>query len=549
MSTRIATRADKLEANRQIKGEVYDCLRRGLTKAEKNNKTWVENFITDMLQEAKADPSGALGQMIARQIMQDDILTNLDQATEKLLMRDTDFMEYRILKTMFKNQREVFLDTMIRHKVLMTSRRAGKTETDCRILVGTCVKPNSPCVYINLKFENAIKQAFDICVDIANRIELTITKKSKSDGFIEFQNGSSILFKGNHDRADAQNLRGFHFRLAIVDEAQSQCNMNELVDDVLEPCLMDFTDSMIILSGTPPRVPHTYFQRAYHSNGWTPYHWTMAENPFIKDSEAEIERKCHEKGITKDDSLIQREYYGLESFDTEAQVFKGYRTYTTIPDTFKPTHIITGCDWGYNDYNSFITLAYDVKTKEGYVIKECKFNKAPVSDILNKAIEQFHWSKAWFISHNHSALLENCTMVCDTNEKAMIYELQKTYKIPATGAYKYDKANAMATLADVLRTKISVPKGGILEDEFLQTVYKRDEETDDVTNEIDDSIFHPDACDALLYASRHYVTDCGVDEIEKKPLKTSDYIKDSTGTIIRVADDEQEPFIDGGIIG
>ena len=44
--------------------------------------------------------------------------------------------------------------------------------------------------------------------------------------------------------------------------------------------------------------------------------------------------------------------------------------------------------------------------------------------------------------------------------------------------------------------------------EFEQTVYKRDEQ-DNITAEIDDDLFHPDAVDALLYASRQFAYDIG----------------------------------------
>ena len=61
---------------------------------------------------------------------------------------------------------------------------------------------------------------------------------------------------------------------------------------------------------------------------------------------------------------------------------------------------------------------------------------------------------------------------------------------------------------------------GVLVSEFEQTVYKRDEQ-DNITSEIDDDLFHPDAVDALLYASRQYAFDCG----EEIGGQSSDKIK------------------------
>ena len=70
---------------------------------------------------------------------------------------------------------------------------------------------------------------------------------------------------------------------------------------------------------------------------------------------------------------------------------------------------------------------------------------------------------------------------------------------------------AIQQLSDWCRTgRIQIPEKQALEDEFERTVYKRDEQ-DNILPEIDDDLFHPDAVDALLYASRQYAYDCGED--------------------------------------
>ena len=83
------------------------------------------------------------------------------------------------------------------------------------------------------------------------------------------------------------------------------------------------------------------------------------------------------------------------------------------------------------------------------------------------------------------------------------------YKLPVYNCYKYNKTMALAQLAEWCRTgKILVREGSALQDEFERTVYKRDEQ-DNILSEIDDDLFHPDAVDALLYASRQYAYDIG----------------------------------------
>src|SRR5574344_631513 len=90
----------KISINRAIKGEIYSALRTALLSptSTKSKKSWSAAFIEQMLAEAKKNPNGPLGQMIAKQIMADDILSKLDAETDKNLSKDYDFLEYRLLK-------------------------------------------------------------------------------------------------------------------------------------------------------------------------------------------------------------------------------------------------------------------------------------------------------------------------------------------------------------------------------------------------------------------------------------------------------------------
>lgn len=512
----MANDTDLRGMSRMIKGELYNSLRKALTEPDKSTKhSFIDDFVANVLEEAKENPSGSLGNLLAKQIMQDDIISALDQQTEKLLSKDVDFLEYRILKQLFKEQREVYLDSFVKRKCVMCSRRAGKTEVNVRIMVKTCVVPNSPVLYVNLTFQNAINQTFDKVLECAKAIELPVQNSSKADGFINFANGSSITFKGNTNKAEADKIRGFKYRLAIIDEAQSQVNMSYLLNEVVEPLLMDFEDSVLILTGTPPRCKNTYFEKAWNSSEWHNYHWTMKENPYIHNVEETIRNICLEKGLTLESDFIRREYLGEIAYDTEAQVFKGYQTFTEVPKDFLPTDIVIGVDFGFADYNGIVSLAYNRDNGQCYVFQENKFNKSTSTAIIECVCNQYENAKYFLMDrskkHNVEADFSNITIVTDSNEKTICYELAVNKKLPAYPCYKYDKAMAISQLSDWCRTgKIKVPatrqneKGevvqGFLSEEFDLTLYKRDE-NDNLLSEIDDS-YHPDIADALLYASR-----------------------------------------------
>jgi hypothetical protein len=237
----------------------------------------------------------------------------------------------------------------------------------------------------------------------------------------------------------------------------------------------------------------------------------MKENPFIKNVDNKIQEVCAEKGVTPDSAFIRREYLGEIAYDTEAQVFKGYKVYKgTVPSDFIPDHIYEGVDFGFADYNGIVVLAANVQQRRAYVIYERKFNKATVSMIIDVVREGFENGKRMLIERNPNADLANCQIFTDTNEKSITYDLSQTYDLPAYCAYKYDKALAIEQLAEECRTGriLNIADGEVV-NEFEQTLYKRDD-LDNITSEIDDG-YHPDITMALLYASRQYFYDCGIE--------------------------------------
>ena len=423
------------QITREIKGDIYAALRTALTApaSSKSKKSWTEAFIEQMLAEARKEPSGPLGQLVAKQIMQEDILSKLDAETDKALAKDVDFLEYRLMKLLYDKQREVFLDDMIHKKILIGSRRLGKTTLGTRLMVKDCIRPNRHALFIGLKFETAINLAFDETVRVAESVGLVITKKSKNDGNIEFTNGSKITFKGNYTvRAQDTNFQGDHYSLVVIDEVQSQKNVQHLIDDLLRPAMTDYPDSTMLLTGTPPRIKGTYAEKIWKEfKGWKHYSWTMADNPFIINEnhtvESIIEDICREKGITPDAPFIKREYFGSWEYDLESMVFKDYQKYKEIPATFIPTDIAIGTDYGFSDYNSIIALAYNRTTSQAYVISERKFNKATVTDIINACKEVFEYCKKFAIERNSNFDFAKLAFYCDTSDQSITYELNTNY--------------------------------------------------------------------------------------------------------------------------
>lgn len=507
----IKKREETKRVNKAIKNLVYEQLKQDLLNGDSaKQKPYYQTFLNNYLKQALKDPNGRPATTIASMIFTPDILTALDASHEREMANDINFALYKLNEDYFQEQRDVLVEINHSKKILVCcSRRAGKSYFCAGAIVKSALKnPGSRIIYINLTFKNAVKQIWDNVIKASEETGLQIDKSSKNDGEIEWVNGSSLRIKGNSNNAEADTLRGeSKVSLVVIDEAFHQKNMEYAINEVIMPFLADLGDKATILcTGTPPRIPHTYMEKLWSNDKtWRHYHWTAENNPHIPDFEKFIEEVCKAKGLTKDAPFIQREYYGvIGAYDTEAMVFKNYQTYTELPASFTANRIAIGCDWGFSDYNSIITVAYNTQSGEAYVIEEKKFNKATVSEIITEVKRSYEAAKNRFG-------IDDIQILCDTNEQSITYELYANQHLPAYNAYKYDKASAIAQLSDWLRSgKIKVNANDIyLKDEFERTLYKRDEDDDSILPEIDDDIFHPDAIMALLYASRTIAFDMG----------------------------------------
>lgn len=507
----IKKREETKRVNKAIKNLVYEQLKQDLLNGDSaKQKPYYQTFLNNYLKQALKDPNGRPATTIASMIFTPDILTALDASHEREMANDINFALYKLNEDYFQEQRDVLVEINHSKKILVCcSRRAGKSYFCAGAIVKSALKnPGSRIIYINLTFKNAVKQIWDNVIKASEYTGLQIDKSSKNDGEIEWVNGSSLRIKGNSNNAEADTLRGeSKVSLVVIDEAFHQKNMEYAINEVIMPFLADLGDKATILcTGTPPRIPHTYMEKLWSNDKtWRHYHWTAENNPHIPNFEKFVEEVCKAKGLTKDAPFIQREYYGvIGAYDTEAMVFKNYQTYTELPTSFTANRIAIGCDWGFSDYNSIITVAYNTQSGEAYVIEEKKFNKATVSDIITEVKRSYEAAKNRFG-------IDDIQILCDTNEQSITYELYANQHLPAYNAYKYDKASAIAQLSDWLRSgKIKVNANDIyLKDEFERTLYKRDEDDDSILPEIDDDIFHPDAIMALLYASRTIAFDMG----------------------------------------
>lgn len=523
-ATQAITKSSAITEGRQkrITPETQKMIREELLARDKAGTPYIHNFIRSFLKEAKANPNSQPARMLASALFKDDLMSTLDSEMNAQMAKDSEFIQYRIRQTLYDKQQQVYDDVLSKTIEAICTRRAGKTELVARLLVREAVKPDfiTPvgtaiprhALYLNRTFDNAVGQLGKPVVDLLDKFGIKYSG-SPGSGKIELENGSTISFGGYNNKGDIDKFRGFHYSLVALDEISHLRNPSVLFKETLEPALKDYgAEGRTIMTGTPPRTKANYAYQLWHNPNIKHYHWSFMDNPFIPNKDQVIEEVCKEHGVTIDAPFVQREYFGnMEAFDIDAMIFRGYKTIDKLPDTTWDRAYI-GVDFGYEDEAAVVTCLS--KGKQMYIIHSFSQAHLSISELSMKVIEALESLKSYRIAREP-------WIIADTNEKAAIYELYQTYKIKnCYCAYKYDKDVAIDQLAEWLRNdtiKVLEKSNDSLIKDFENSVWKRDEETDEITHEPDDEEYHGNAMYALLYASRQF----DFDEIGATEAKTA----------------------------
>lgn len=502
-ATQAITKSPAIVAGRhkRVTPEIQEQIREKLLGTETNGHSYITNFIDSFLKEAKKDPNSQAARMLAQSMFNPELLSSLDEQLNKQMSKDNEFLLYRIRNTLYDKQAEVFDNNIDQTIIMICTRRAGKTELNARLLLKDVTKPNHHALYLNRSFDNAVRQLGKPLDDLLMQLDMPHTGQVSS-GFIQFDNGSDITLSGYNNKGDIDRYRGGKFSMIILDEISHLRSPKVLIEEVLEPAQIDFgKEAQMIFTGTPPRNKVNYARELWSNPKIKHYHWSFMNNPYIPDKEDVIQKICEKHGVSVDSAFIQREYFGnMDAVDEDSMIFRGYRTYNELPQNVSFDKAYVGVDFGFEDAAAVISGV--VYNKTLYIVDQWSEKHQPISALCEEVKRQYDNLK-----HNYK-LKQDPWVITDTNVKEGAYELQATYKIPNVFcAYKYDKDVAIEQLAEFMRTdKILIPNKpeGILYVEAENTLWKRDDETDEITHEIDDDALHPNALMALLYVSRQF---------------------------------------------
>lgn len=447
----------------------------------------------------------------------------------KTAERDPDFESYRIRKSLFTQQREVF-DSREKLIIALCSRRAGKTVL-CSKMIADSINQR----YAEIE-ENPTKEFYFVVVAktytqasslywLKLENELTALKLpfkgSRTEGkiYVGTQKNAVILLSGSDTIEQVEKLRGNPVAFFVIDEAQSQKYCRYLLEDILLPATADFKTSKGILIGTPPRAKGTTFERIYRdANNWGKYHWNMSQNIYLPDYENILEKIKAETGLSEKDPIFRREYLGEFVYDTEALVYhitdKNYYDKAQLV-SFVNSHSMSleflgGVDYGESDSDAICVWLTAKDSREKYLILEFKQNHLLTEQIVEKIKEvaSLSWLPEELRGFIHNQLIFYCdsggggSRISRDAAAAIAMDLSIQTQAVINTAYKVDKGFSVDMLRrDVNSGFVKVPKNGIFDKEAESTVWKRDKD-DRLIYEIDDDAYHPDLLDAARYALR-----------------------------------------------
>jgi hypothetical protein len=402
-----------------------------------------------------------------------------------------------VLSDFLFEQQLKFVEDPARFKTAVTTRRSGKTVSCAADLINTAIEtPEIVAVYITLTRGVAKRNIWPELKRI-NRTYKLGAEFNESDLSINFLNGSIIYLSGAADKADIEKFRGLSIKKVYLDECQSfPIYIQELIDEVLAPALMDHAGALILI-GTPGPIPAGYFYDCANSTGWSHHFWSFFDNnhfPALRKGYTHqriLQEELDRTGLTLEHPKIQREWFGRWVLDKNSLVYQ-YSAAKNDYDTL-PAHdyvFIMGIDVGYHDADAIAVLAYSEETRKTYLVEELLRPKQNISDLIDQ-IKQLRDKYA----------IDK--MVIDTGGlgKKIAEELISRHGIAVEAADKTRKVEYIELMNDDLRTGRFMAKKG---SQFAQDAMKVEWDFEKSTPEkrkISDR-FHSDMCDAVLYCWR-----------------------------------------------
>ncbi len=395
----------------------------------------------------------------------------------------------------FPKQRAFSADKA-RFRTASTSRRAGKTVGAGTALINACQeRAGGIGLYITKTRINA-KRILWSTLHQLNREHGLGAELMEGELCMKLPNGSTIYLAGANNKDEIEKFRGMPIVIVVIDEAQAlPVYLQELVDEVLSPALMDY-NGVVLLIGTPAPVPVGYFYDCTRSEGWSHHEWTFFDNPWIqkksgKTPQEHLDEELKRRGVPVEDPRIQREFFGKWVYDPNSLVFRyaaEVNDYDALPQIRGEWHKVICGDIGYDDADALGVLAWTDERPDLYLISESVLPKQTITQLGDRV-------KALEVEHQPLAIVLDFGGL----GKKIGEELSARWGLNVEAADKQRKHEHIELLNDAMRSgRFHAKKGS----QFAQDCMLVEWDKSNLEKwEISDR-FHSDVCDAVLYGYR-----------------------------------------------
>lgn len=430
-----------------------------------------------------------------------------EEAQRELWMRGS--LSWKLDSTQ-KELYQLYYNTNHKVQTWLLSRRSGKSYSLCILALEQCIRhPRSIVKFVSptkLQVTNNIRPLlYTILQDCPEEIKPEFKAK---DYIYYFPNGSELQLAGT-DSGHAEKLRGGDSHIAIVDEAGSCDNLDNIVKSILLPTTL-ITRGKVILASTPPEESDHDFIKFIEDAEMrgSLIKKTIYDNPRI--TKEQIQELVDELGGEKSEAF-QRECLCAIVKDPKSSVIPEFtpeiekiiiREWPQPPffDTYE------AMDIGFKDMTVVLFGYYDFRADKIIVEDEycVKGNEISVDRICAKISEKEE--ALWKNSLTHETKTPYIR-VSDINYIVMkeIYDASKG-KINFIATKKDDKTAAINTVRTLINHKkiIIHPRCETLI-RHLRNVKWASRTSGQLTfaRSPDDS--HYDAVDALIYLVRNIV--------------------------------------------
>lgn len=305
------------------------------------------------------------------------------------------------------------MDDPAKRKAARCPRRAGKT-TSALLLFADYFANHKEAVgwYFATTLKNARKLIWRPLRKLNRELELGL-EFHKTEAAISWPNGSQLWLAGADDQHSIDEARGHEPHIVVVDEAakHDQENLRYLIDEVIEPSLLD-NDGQLILISTPGSIfAGIYYEvtgpagvvvqtfedgrravaRPYGERRkakwkgviweWSLHTWTLEENTARPDLWLKALALRKRKGWSDENPIWRREYLGEWAGTRGKRVY----AYDAARDTWTPAGFVDGFAIMPKGHVWRFIVGVDLGSKDPFAIQVAGF--AETSKLLLQCYE------------------------------------------------------------------------------------------------------------------------------------------------------------------